>query len=59
MEKKKYIRPAMVQMEVELQPLLEPTGGGKTPELKGEIEGDSGGLEYGGETKPGQSYNPW
>lgn len=49
MEKKKYFRPAMLMAEVEPQSILQAS----TPKVRGEIEGDQKGLEYGGDTKPG------
>lgn len=53
MKKKQYLAPAMQQVDVELQTILATS----TP-IRAEIEGDSG-LEYGGETKPGEKYEPW
>lgn len=55
MEKKKYVRPAMLMAEVEPQSILQASN----PKMRGEIEGDQKGLEYGGDTKPGEIYQPW
>lgn len=58
MKKKQYLAPVMQQMDVELQTILATS----TP-VRGSIKGDNNkeidGLEYGGETKPGEKYEPW
>lgn len=58
MKKKRYLAPAMQQVDVELQTILATS----TP-VRGNIKGDNGeeigSLEYGGSTEPGGTYDPW
>ena len=61
MKRQDYLKPAMLVVKMGgVETLL--TGseesGGSAPPIKGETEG-GGGLEYGGDTKPDQKYEPW
>lgn len=58
MEKKMYAMPSTIVVKAECQSILAGSGDSDNPPIKGDIEGDDSGLGYGGDTKPGGSYNP-
>lgn len=61
MKRQDYLKPAMLVVKMGgVETLLADSGesGSSTIPIKGET-GDGEGLDYGGDTKPGQEYEPW
>ena len=55
MEKKIYVMPSIKEVRVENQPIL---AGSPQEKVNAEIEGEDTGLEWGGTTKPDETYSP-
>ena len=56
MKKKEYLKPSVSVKEIGTVEIL--AASQTPPTMKGSVD-DVDDLEYGGDTKPGQSYTPW
>lgn len=54
MKKKIYVQPSVSVYEMEAEPILAGSLG-----IRATMDGDDDSIEYGGDTKSDEAYNPW